>query len=159
MWWLWIFPLVGAGLLVGGVMMAVNTLNFLHRGQTGLAQVVGYSTSVDDGTTMYSPTLRLIDPPLGLERGTGVSSSDRKWRVGTKLRVKIAPDDPGNYQIDSPDDALMGPLICGVIGAVFLIMGLVFVFIFNGPRDEVVWEPDHDLTLEQMELKPADSSW
>lgn len=155
MWWLWLFPLIGAALLVGAVMMGLNTLSFLRRDLPGVAQVIDYTTSIDDGSTMYSPVLRLIDPPLGLERGTSTSSSDRKWKVGTKLRVKLSPDDPSNYQIDSPDDALLGPMIMGVIGAVFLIMGLVFVFIFNGPRDEVIWEPDHDLPIEQLESVTA----
>ena len=151
MWWLWLFPAIGAALLVGAIVMGINTMGFLKRGQPGVAQVIDYTTSIDDGSTMYSPVLRLIDPPLGNERGTGVSSIERKWKVGTKLRVKLAPDDATNFQIDSPDDALLGPMICGVIGAVFLIMGLVFVFIFNGPRDEVLWEPAQDLPVEQLE--------
>jgi hypothetical protein len=154
MWWLWLFPLIGVGLLVGAVLMGMQTLDFLRTGQRGVVQVVGYDTHVDDGTTMYSPQLRLIDPPLGHERGTSSSTSERKWKVGTKLRVKVAPDDPTNFQIDSPDDALLGPMICGVIGAVFLIMGLVFVFIFNGPRDEVIWEPAQDMSVEEMAITP-----
>ncbi len=151
MWVIWIFPFVGAGLLVLAVVMAMRTMAFLRTGQPGVAQVVSYSTHVDEGSTMYSPVLRLIEPPLGHERGTGSSSSERKWKVGTKLRVKMAPGDPMHYEIDSPDDALTGPLIAGVIGAVFLIMGLVFVFIFNGPRAEVVWEPESDLAMEQLD--------
>jgi hypothetical protein len=49
----------------------------------------------------------------------------------------------------------MGPLIAGIIGAVFLIMGLGFVFLFNGPRDEVIWEPASDLPAEQLEIVDA----
>lgn len=158
MWFIWIFPVVGAGLLVLAVSMAMRTMAFLRTGQPGVAQVVSYTTSVDDGSTMYSPVLRLIEPPLGHERGTNTSSSERKWKVGTKLRVKVAPDDPMHYEIDSPDDALLGPMIAGVVGAVFLIMGLVFVFIFNGPRDEVVWEPPTDLSAEQLDVVGTTSS-
>ena len=153
MLWLWLFPLIGAALLVGAVLSALNTMDFLRRGERGVAQVVGYSSHIDsDGDRMYEPTLRLIEPPLGVERGTGMSSNVRKWKIGTKLRVKVAAGESHEFQIDSPDDVLTGPLILGVIGAVFLVMGLAFVFIFNGPRDEVIWEPSEDMTLEQMEL-------
>jgi hypothetical protein len=156
MWWLWIFPLIGAAMVAGAIIGAMNTLDFLRRGERGVAQVVGYSSSRDDdGDTLYEPSLRLIEPPLAVERGTGVSSNIRKWKVGTKLRVKVAANEEHNFQIDSPDDVLMGPLIAGIIGAVFLIMGLGFVFLFNGPRDEVIWEPASDLPAEQLEIVDA----
>jgi hypothetical protein len=159
MWWLWLFPLVGAAMLTGAIIAALNTLDFLRRGQRGVAQVVNYSSHVDeDGDTLHEPTLRLIEPALGHERGTGVSSSERKWKVGTKLRVKVAPDDPRNFQIDSPDDVLTGPLIAGVIGAVFLVMGLAFIFLFNGPRDEVLWEPAQDLQPHELAAPAPEST-
>ncbi|MCC7479359.1 DUF3592 domain-containing protein [bacterium] len=152
MWFIWIFPIVGLGLLVGAGFMVWNTVKFLQRGVPGVAQVVGYTASSDsDGGTTWAPQLRLIEPPLGLEQTSDVSSSERKWKIGTKLKVKFDPEKPADFRINSPDDILMGPAIMGVIGAVFLIMGLVFVFLFNGPRDEVIWEPEQDLQAEQLE--------
>lgn len=149
--WLWIFPLVGAVLVAVALGMVFNTIRFLKRGQPGVAQVVGYTENSDSDGTTWDPQLRLIEPPLGVEHGTGVSSSDRKWKIGTKLRVKFDPLKPADFRIDSVDDILIGPAIVGVIGAVFLIMGLVFVFIFNGPRDEVLWEPTQDLQPAELE--------
>jgi hypothetical protein len=151
MWFLWIFPIVGLGLLVGAGSMVLNTIKFLKQGHHGVAQVVGYSASSDSDGTTYAPQLRLIDPPLMIERTDSVSSSERKWRVGTKLKVKFDPAKPEDFRINSPDDILMGPAIMGVIGSVFLIMGLVFLFLFSGPRDEVLWEPERDMTAEEMQ--------
>lgn len=136
--------------------MASRTLSFLRSGHSGVAQVVEYVESRSDkGSRMYDPRLRLIEPPLGHERTTGSSSSERKWKIGAKLKVKYDPLAPQDYKINSLDDALMGPLILGVIGAVFTIMGLVFLFIFNGPRNEVLWEPLHDMSVEELEAGTA----
>ncbi len=152
MWFIWIFPVVGLGLLIGAGLMVMNTIKFLQRGQPGVAQVIDYVASSDsDGGTTWAPRMRLIEPPIGAEKTSDVSSSARKWNIGTKLKVKFDPNQPSDFRIDSPDDILLGPAIMGVIGAVFLIMGLVFVFLFNGPRDEVLWEPEQDLQVEQLE--------
>jgi hypothetical protein len=152
MWFIWIFPVIGAVLLVVAGVMVSRTMAFLRSGTPGVAQVVAYDARPGSkGGTLYAPVLRLLEPTPGFEQTSSTASSDRKWKIGTKVRVKCDPADPAKFQIDSPDDAFTGAAICGVIGAVFLIMGLVFLFIFNGPKDEVIWEPEHDIPYEQLE--------
>jgi hypothetical protein len=146
MWWVWIFPLVGAGLLVGAAFSFRNTQRFLGTAGRCVGEVVEYSeydSTDSDGrrTHMYTPLVRYTVDDRTIEKPCSVSTNSRDYKLGQRVKVVYDPADPEKFSLDSPFQLYMAPGILAFIGAIFLIIGCVVVGAFAAPKTELVDTP------------------
>jgi hypothetical protein len=146
MWWVWIFPLVGIGLLAGAVLAFRQAQRFHATAARCIGEVVEYgehdSTDSDGHTThMYTPIVRYVVADRTYDQSCPVSSSRREYRLGQRVKVLYDPADPEKFSLDAPFQIYMAPGILGFIGVIFLIVGFVVVGAFASPKTELVDTP------------------
>lgn len=150
MWWLWIFPIIGIGLLIGAGYALHKAQQFKASALKGVGRVIDYkeydSTDSDGHTTrMYEPLIRFELDGRTHERYSGVGSSHRPYKLGQQLKLLYPPHAPDKFQIDSPGHIYLVPGILGFIGFIFCLVGFIVVGVFNGPQTELVDTPAHEL--------------
>jgi hypothetical protein len=147
LWWIWLFPLIGVGLLGGAVWQVIVANRFKATARPAIGEVVGYSeydSTDSDGHTshLYDPIVRFTaEPERVVEKQTGIGSSPRPYRVGQRLKLLYSPENPEDYKINSPFQIYFAAGVLGFIGAVFLGVGLIAGFALAGPRPELVDTP------------------
>ncbi len=122
-----IFTAVGAGLLVltGGLWM--ETRAFV----AGAARAKGEVTELEerrsggDSSPTYRPTVRFLAADgTEVTFQSSTSSNPPSHRVGDEVGVLYEPGNPRHAEIDSFFDLWLGPLIAGILGAVFTLVGI-----------------------------------
>jgi hypothetical protein len=154
-WWVWLFPLLGLGLIGGAVWQALVASRFKAAARHAVGEVVSYyeytSTSSRGGSTqMYDPVVRFsAGNDRVVEKRSGLASNIRPYRVGQRIKVLYAPDNPEDYRIDSPFRIYFVSGVLGFIGIVFLGVGLLAAFSLAGPQPELVGTPPTDAAQQQ----------
>ncbi len=122
--------LVGALLIVIGVVQSVRTLLFLRRGATTEGVVVRVESN-NDGDT---PIVRFRDPQgRTFEFRVTTVQSMEPWAVGRTHRVRFDRDDPARAEIDAPmHHWSMSALLFGG-GCLLIVVGLVLRFVPHPP--------------------------
>lgn len=147
MWWLWLFPVIGVGLLIGAGYSVYRTNEFRRTASAAIGEVVDYyeyDSSDDDGgtTRMYDPVIRFT--PAGgaaVEHRSGLASSSRDYKLGLRLRLLYDPQNPAKFQINSPFRLYFAAGVLAFIGIVFVLVGTIVLLVFNGPHPEIVDTP------------------
>lgn len=118
--WLWIFPLLGAALLAGAVAVQVHRIG----DQAGMLATRGTVVDVAGGC----PTIEFStsDTEHTSFRG-GVCSNPPSFSLAESVAVLYEPGNPAHAQLDSFMENWFASLILGVIGTLFILLGLVFV--------------------------------
>jgi hypothetical protein len=147
MWWLWLFPVIGVGLLIGAGFAVYRTNQFRRTASEAIGEVVDfyeYDSSDDDGGTthMYDPVIRFTpEGGSAVEHRSGIASSSRDYKLGTKLRVLYDPKNPEKFQINSPFRLYFAAGILAFMGVVFTLVGVLVALAFNSPHPEIVDTP------------------
>ena len=151
LWWIWLFPLVGVGLLAGALWQVVLANRFKATAHPAIGEVVSYveydSTDSDGRTShMYDPVIRFTTADERvIEQRSGMGSSPRPYNVGQRLKVLYDPAKPEEYKINSPFQIYFVAGVLGFIGIIFVIVGLVVGFALAGPHPELVDTPASEL--------------
>lgn len=150
MWWVWIFPLIGIGLLAGAVNTFIAARQFKATALGAIGEVVEYSESYstsDNGgrTLMYAPIFRYEVDGQEYAHTSDMSSSRRDYKLGQRVKLLYAPGKPDAVQLDNPVHTFMVPGILTFMGVIFCIVGFICVAVFNGPKTELV-----DTPVEQL---------
>lgn len=146
MWWVWIFPLIGVGLLVGAVLAFVSAQKFKASALSTVGEVVEYAeswSSNDNGgqTRMYAPIFRYEVDGKQFEQTSTMSSSSRDYKLGQRVKLLYSADKPEAAQLDNPVHTYMVPGILTFMGVIFCIVGFVVVSLFASPKTELVETP------------------
>jgi hypothetical protein len=147
MWWLWLFPVIGVGLLIGAGYAVYRTNQFRRTASEAIGEVVDYyeydSSDDDGGTThMYDPVIRFTPEGGGVvERRSGLGSSSRDYKLGQRIRLLYDPQDPEKFQINSPFRLYFAAGVLAFIGIVFTLVGVIVLLVFNSPHPELVDTP------------------
>ncbi|WP_187808397.1 DUF3592 domain-containing protein [Aquipseudomonas alcaligenes] len=118
--WLWIFPLIGVALLAGAVAVQVHRVG----DQVNMLATTGTVTDIAGGC----PTIEFSTgngEPVSF-RG-GVCSNPPSFAIGESVAVLYEAANPSHAQLDSFMENWFVSLILGGIGALFTLLGLVFV--------------------------------
>lgn len=126
---IWLFFIIGLGMLVGGGFFVKSRAEFLEAGLRSSGVIVDFqrvtSTSSNGGTsTTYYPIVR-YQPTGSATQITfkhNAGSSHTSYRRGDRVTVVYAPTDPNDAMID---DGWMNWLAPGII----LLIGLVFALV------------------------------
>lgn len=147
MWWVWLFPLIGVGLLIGSAFAWAQARRFVASAQRCVGEVVEYSehdSTDDDGHTthMYAPIIRFT-PPGGstVEKACDISSNRREYKLGQRVRVLYDPSNPEEFKLDNVGHLYFAPGILTFLGVVFTIVGTIVVILFASPKTELVETP------------------
>jgi hypothetical protein len=146
MWWVWIFPIIGVGLLVGGGLAWLQARRFVETAQRVVGEVVEYNEhdSTDDGNTthMYTPVIRFAAANGKLvEKASEISSSHREYKLGQRVKVLYNPENPEEFKLDTVAQLYFTPGILAFLGIVFTIVGAIVVMLFASPKTELVDTP------------------
>lgn len=130
-WIVWVFPLVGLGLLAGAGLAVWMELSFRQRAveaEGRIVQMIPRSSTDSDGhrSTTWTPVF-VFRLPDGKEMRVvaGYSSSPPCCTVGEVIRVRYDPADPSRAQMAGFLASWLVATILGGIGLVFLLAGLL----------------------------------
>ncbi|MEY4744400.1 MAG: hypothetical protein RL272_345 [Candidatus Parcubacteria bacterium] len=122
-----VFFVVGLGALAIAVWLAMDTRSFVAGAARtqGTVIAVEAGSSGGDSSPTYHPTVRFTD--AGGKEVTFTSSTGTNppsHREGDSVTVLYEPGRPQHAEIDSFVDIWLAPLIAGVFGVVFPLVGL-----------------------------------
>lgn len=130
-----LFLLIGLGASLGAVWLTVSTIRFKVTAEKTVGTVVKFeyrtSSRSRSGRTQktWSPTFEFVDASGATQRVTSsYSSSSTSRKIGDKVPVRYAPDEPQRARIDSFASYWPGTLICLCLGATFSAFGLAIVW-------------------------------
>jgi len=129
--------LAGLGMLAGTAYIVIDTRRDIATAATADGVVVDLIGSRDsDGDTLYYPQVRFVTGAGAPVEFTGsVGSSPAAFDVGEHVTVFYDPADPSDVRIDSFLQLWFGPLILGIFGTVFtLVGGVVTVVLLRAGR-------------------------
>lgn len=129
--WLWLFPAIGAAMLLGAIAIAVNQQRFQSQALHAQGVVVDHSFSRSDDSSSggtYCPIVRFTAADgQQIEFAGGVCSQPRAENVGDTVAVLYRGDDPHDARIDSFLTRWLAVMVVGGLGSVFLAIGLLAV--------------------------------
>lgn len=132
----YIFAICGAGMFVGAIFISLNTVEFLKTALTTQGTVVELQPVRSHKSTTYKPVVDFIDVKgVKIEFASGSSSNPPSYEVGEKVEVLYNPKEPQDAKIKSFFSLWMGPLIVGIVGAVFFAVGFSFFISEKKKRD------------------------
>ncbi|HSD12543.1 MAG TPA: DUF3592 domain-containing protein, partial [Patescibacteria group bacterium] len=121
-----VFLVVGLGALALAVWLGMDTRSFIAGAARADGTVIDLvASSSSDSSTTYRPTVRFTAADgreITFTSSTG--SSPPSHREGDAVRVLYEPSLPQHAEIDSFFDLWLGPLIAGIFGVVFPLVGL-----------------------------------
>jgi hypothetical protein len=147
MWWVWLFPLIGVGLLIGSAFAWMQAKRFVETAHRVIGEVVNYSehdSTDDDGKTthMYTPVIRFATADgTSVEKANDISSSRREYQLGQRVKVLYNPENPEEFKLDTVAQLYFTPGILAFLGIVFTIVGAIVVMLFASPKTELVDTP------------------
>lgn len=118
--WLWIFPGIGALLLV--IAIGIQIARISAEAQMTLTQ--GSIVDLEGGCPTVS--FMTLDGTLG-EYHSSTCSNPPSFDIGERVALYYDPQSPERARIDSFGQNWLGSLIVGGIGSVFLLIGLALV--------------------------------
>lgn len=123
-----IFALVGGVMLVAAARQFARRRSFLRHSAIASGTIVALTENRDGDEISYFPTVR-FQTPSGREVRfqSEMGASSKAGRIGHIVAVRYRPDQPHVAEIDSFMSLWGLTLLFGVLGAVFLCVGLGIV--------------------------------
>jgi len=129
--WLWLFPAIGAAMLLGAIAIAVSQQRFESQALRAQGVVVDHRFSRSDDSSSggtYCPIVRFTAADgQRIEFAGGVCSQPRAENVGDTVAVLYRGDDPRDARIDSFLTRWLAVMVVGGLGGVFFAIGLLAV--------------------------------
>lgn len=119
-----VFLLVGLVALSGAAYWSLRTREFIRTAAKAQGLVIDLVPHSGDNGTTYAPTVRFTDKD-GRERTftSSTSSSPPSHREGDAVQVLYDPARDDKAEIDAFWDLWLGPLVVGIFGLVFPLVG------------------------------------
>lgn len=129
-WILWLFTLIGLGMLGAATYIAIDTRNFVATAASAPGEVIDLIESRDsDDDTVYRPRVRFQSPDGRSHEFTGsVGSNPAGFYVGEAVDVLFDPARPSDAQINTMFQLWFTPLLLGGMGAAFTFLSLLGFF-------------------------------
>lgn len=124
-WIIGIFGILGLGLLYLAYYLAEDTRRFVNHGVRVQGEVIELHFSRDsEGDGTYRPEVKYRTPE-GVEYRfiSSNGSNPASFSRGEQVEVLYLPENPQDGRIDAFFSLWGGVLICGVMGAIFALVG------------------------------------
>ena len=124
---------VGAGAVLAAVCVLFVVLDNDFRGKAVPAdgQVIAVTSKYNRKNHTYAPVVRFSTSDGRTFEFTNKVYRSDKPTVGTKIAVLYDPADPTDARVDDMAGRLVGPVITGGLGTVFLLLGTVVLVFRN----------------------------
>lgn len=120
----WLFPALGGLLLLGAVLLAIHTRQFVARAHTVPGTVVDLVEKRDSDGSTYSPVVRFTTPHgREITYTESFSGYPAPYDVGEPVEVLYSAEKPDQGRIKGFMSLWLGPLVLGGIGSVFTLIG------------------------------------
>ena len=115
------FLLVGLGMIVAALVVALRTAQWIMRTQIASGTVVRTELSVDDegGKAWYPVVEYATVAGAKVQFRSSVGSGSTAWKPGDAVQVRYDPADPQNAAIDRWFYLFLVPLVLVFIGVIF----------------------------------------
>ncbi|HTM68610.1 MAG TPA: DUF3592 domain-containing protein [Candidatus Binatia bacterium] len=124
-----VFLFFGLAMLVGGGYWAVRTQRFIGSAEKAQGRVIALVPhSGSKGGTTYAPTVQYTTKDGQATTFTSsTSSSPPAHREGDIVTVLYDPAKPDKAEINAFTDLWLGPLIVGIMGAIFTLIAIATI--------------------------------
>lgn len=127
----YVFATIGLGLLIGAIYLYLDKQSFLKTANVAPGLVVELRASRSDNSTTYSPVVSFTAKDgRQIEFTSSVSSNPPSYSEGESVEVVYDPANPYEANINGFSSLYLGPLILGILGTVFFLVG--FSIILSG---------------------------
>lgn len=128
----YVFLVIGLALLTGAFFLYQNKKAFLEKADTAQGTVIELLQSRSDNSTTYKPLVSFkTKEGRQIEFTSSVSSNPPGYDEGETVEVLYDPADPKDANINGFASLWLGPLILGILGAVFSLVGFLIILFKN----------------------------
>lgn len=119
-----VFVIISVIIVAIAAHTAADERRFVSTAQKAKGMVVNLLTERHDNKTRYRPEVQFTAPDgQQIKFRSSMSSSPPAYREGESVGVLFDPANPRKAEIDSFKTLWMGPLIAGLMGLLFLVIG------------------------------------
>ena len=127
----YVFLTVGAAVLAGAFYLYQDKQEFLKRAHTVQGTVVDLIPKRSDNSTTYAPVVSFkTKKGEEITYTSSVSSNPPSYNEGETVEILYDPSDPKDASINGFASLWLGPLILGIFGTVFFLIGF-FIILFH----------------------------
>ncbi|MFH6968050.1 DUF3592 domain-containing protein [Flavobacterium sp. FlaQc-28] len=120
----YVFLTIGALMLAGAFYFYQDRQTFLKKAETVQGTVVELISKRSDNSTTYAPLVSFTTKAGNkIEFTSAVSSNPPSYSEGESVEVLYDPADPKDASIKGFASLWIGPLIFGILGTVFFLIG------------------------------------
>ena len=126
----YIFLTIGLIFLAGALYFYLSKQDFLKKANIAQGTVIELVRKKTDKSTTYSPVI-LFTTKEGneIKFTSSISSSPPSYNEGERVEVLYDPKNPKEASINSFASLWIGPLVLGVLGIVFFLIGFFIVWL------------------------------
>lgn len=120
----YVFITIGALMLAGAFYFYQDRQAFLKKAETVQGTVVELISKRSDNSTTYAPVVSFTTKAGNkIEFTSSVSSNPPSYSEGESVEVLYDPEEPKDASINGFASLWIGPLIFGILGTVFFLIG------------------------------------
>lgn len=125
-----IFMIAGIGMLIGFYFMVTGKTEFIKNsivGEGTVTEIIRKTSTDSDGDRSYSyyPVIEYTTENGDTYSFTSKSGSyPSSYSEGDKVEIRYDPGSPGKAEINRFASLWMGPLIVGLFGVIFFVLGI-----------------------------------
>lgn len=120
----YVFLSIGALMLAGAFYLYQDKQAFLKRAETVQGTVIELISKRSDNSTTYAPVVTFTTKKGNkIEFTSSVSSNPPSYSEGESVEVFYDPAEPKDASINGFASLWLGPLILGILGTVFFLIG------------------------------------
>lgn len=125
----YVFLIVGLAMLSGAIYLYQSKRAFLDRAVTVQGTVTELLPSRSDNSTTYKPVVAYTTKDgKQIEFTSSVSSNPPSYHEGETVEIFYDPADPYDAEINGFVSLWLAPLILGILGTVFSLIGFSIIF-------------------------------
>jgi len=134
----YIFAIIGLALLTGCVYLYSDKQAFKKKAEISQGVVVELIIERFDKTIMYAPIISFTTKEGDkIEFTSAIGNNSPSYRVGETVEIIYDPKEPNKADINSFTSLWMAPLILGVFGIIFFLIGFsIFLHEMNDKLKE-----------------------
>lgn len=124
----YVFSIVGLALLIGAFFLYQNKKSFLEKAITVKGTVTELLPSRSDNSTTYKPVVAFTTKDgKQIEYTSSISSNPPSYHKGEIVEIFYDPADPYDATINGFASLWLAPLILGIFGTVFFLIGFLII--------------------------------
>lgn len=124
----YVFLTIGTAMLAGAIYLYLDKQTFLEKAEVAQGKVVEMLSSRSNNSIMYRPVFEFTTKDgQKIEFTSSVSSNPPSYSEGESVEILYDPSNPNKADINGFSSLYLGPLILGILGTVFFLIGFLII--------------------------------